>query len=91
MITKFARHFAVLGLIVATGSIASHANAAAQSSTYPSTAAAAAASKSEPQGAPVTLALCPGRQEPDSRGRCSKAACARLECSLVASYFPAQN
>jgi hypothetical protein len=82
MITKFARLFAVLGLIVATGPIAPQANAATRSSANPS---AAAASKAERQGAPVTLVLCPGRQEPDSRGRCSKAACEGLECRLIAS------
>jgi hypothetical protein len=85
MITKFAGLFAVLGLIVVTGSIARQANAAAQSSANPSTAAAAAAPKAERQGAPVTLALCPGRQEPDSRGRCSKSSCERFECRLIAS------
>jgi hypothetical protein len=85
MITGFARHFAVLGLVIATGSIASQANAAARSFVHPSTATAAAAPKVGRHGAPITLALCPGRQEPDSRGRCSKAACARPECGLIAS------
>jgi hypothetical protein len=85
MITKFARLFAVLGLIVVTGSIAPQANAATQSSANPSTAAAAAAPKADRRGAPVTLALCPKRQESDSRGRCSKAACEGLECRLIAS------
>jgi hypothetical protein len=85
MTTKFARLFAVLGLIVVTGSIAPQANAATHSSANPSTAAAAATPKAERRAAPIALALCPGRQETDSRGRCSKSSCGRFECRLIAS------